>query len=146
MNGVFYHLLKAPTAAGRRILDQIDGFRMYLSVAEKERLNLENPPAHTPQLFEMFLPYALALDVEQQWAEKFADVLAIAGRNAGGYSPKWYSGTAWSSLGVAAFAGSLGSSLSSAISSASTAPGSSSGGGGGGSTGGGGGGGGGGGW
>ncbi len=146
MNGVFYHLLKAPTAAGRRILDQIDGFRMYLSVAEKERLNLENPPAHTPQLFEMFLPYALALDVEQQWAEKFADVLAIAGRNAGGYSPKWYSGTAWSSLGVAAFAGSLGSSLSSAISSASTAPGSSSGGGGGGSSGGGGGGGGGGGW
>ncbi|RJP84568.1 MAG: DUF2207 domain-containing protein [Desulfobacteraceae bacterium] len=147
MNGVFYHLMKAPTAAGRKLLDQIDGFRRYLTVAEKDRLNLENPPQRTPELFEMFLPYALALNVEQEWAEQFEDVLAKAGTGQeGGYSPSWYHGTAWSTLGATGFAASLGSSMSSAISSSSTAPGSSSGGGGGGSSGGGGGGGGGGGW
>ena len=59
MNGVFYHLMKAPTMAGRKILDQIEGFRMYLSVAEKDRLNLQNPPERTPELFEMFLPYEI---------------------------------------------------------------------------------------
>ena len=148
LNGVFYRLLKAPTDAGRKLLDQIDGFRLYLSVAEKDRLNDQNPPNKTPQLFEMFLPYALALNVEQQWAEQFTEVLARAGvGQKGGYSPAWYSGGHdWNSLGAAGFATALGSSMSSAISSAATAPGSSSGGGGGGSSGGGGGGGGGGGW
>ena len=147
MNGVFYHLLKAPTAAGRKLLDQIDGFRLYLTVAEKDRLNSQNPPQKTPQLFEMFLPYALALNVEQQWAEQFTEVLAQAGADrSGGYAPPWYSGTAWNSLGPTGFVSSLGSSMSSAISSSSAAPGSRSGGGGGGSSGGGGGGGGGGGW
>ena len=147
MNGVFYHLLKAPTAAGRKLLDQIDGFRLYLTVAEKDRLNSQNPPQKTPQLFEMFLPYALALNVEQQWAEQFTEVLAQAGADRpGGYAPPWYNGTAWNSLGPTGFVSSLGSSMSSAISSSSAAPGSRSGGGGGGSSGGGGGGGGGGGW
>lgn len=146
LNGIFYHLLKAPTRGGRAILDQIAGFKLYLSVAEKDRLNLENPPERTPQVFEQFLPYALALGVEQKWAEQFADVLARANQGESDYTPTWYSGRAWTTLGVAGFTSSLGSSLSGAISSASTAPGSSSGGGGGGSSGGGGGGGGGGGW
>ncbi len=147
LNGIFYHLLKAPTAAGRVLLDHIDGFRLYLTVAEKDRLNLENPPERTPALFEQFLPYALALNVEQKWAEQFEDVLAEAGAGKrGGYSPAWFRGTSWSTLGAAGFAASVGTSLASAIASSSTAPGSSSGGGGGGSSGGGGGGGGGGGW
>ena len=35
---LFYELIKAPTAAGRPIMDQIDGFAMYLSTAEEDRL------------------------------------------------------------------------------------------------------------
>ena len=150
MNGIFYHLLKAPTMAGRIILDQIEGFKMYLGVAEKDRLNLENPPERTPEIFEKFLPYALALDVEQQWAEQFEDVLAKAGQAGQEYSPSWGTGSGWHNLTATSFASSMGSSFASTISSASTAPGSrsggSGGGGGGGSSGGGGGGGGGGGW
>ncbi|NTU47859.1 MAG: DUF2207 domain-containing protein [Syntrophobacteraceae bacterium] len=130
VNGLFYALLKAPTRAGRFLLDKIEGFRMYLSVAEKDRLNILNPPEKTPELFEKYLPYALALGVEQDWAEQFSDVLAAAKGGEGGYSPVWYSGHSWSHLGGSGFASSLGSSLSSAISSSSTAPGSSSGGGG----------------
>ncbi|MCZ6453557.1 MAG: DUF2207 domain-containing protein [Alphaproteobacteria bacterium] len=148
-NLVFYHLLKAPTRLGRRAMDGIEGFRDYLSVAEKDRMNLLNPPDRTPELFEQFLPYALALGVEQQWSEQFSDVLAQAGSDpaAGGrhYSPRWYSGRSLDS-GFSDFASSLGGGFAGAVSSASTAPGSSSGSGGGGSSGGGGGGGGGGGW
>ena len=145
INFIFYHLMKAPTIYGRRIMDQIEGFKLYLSVAEKQGLAMRNPPEKTPQLFEKFLPYALALDVENQWSEQFADVLAQAGVNSD-YSPSWYTGRNWHRLGAAGMANSLGSSFSSAISSSSSPPGSRSGGGGGGSSGGGGGGGGGGGW
>jgi hypothetical protein len=148
INVIFYHLLKAPTRAGRRVLDAVDGFAVFLSATEKDRLEMMNPPDRTPELFERYLPYALALDLEQAWSEQFSDVLsaAAAERGGAGYSPVWYSGTAFSALSAGAFASSLGSSFSDAISSSSAAPGSSSGGGGGGSSGGGGGGGGGGGW
>lgn len=143
LNLLFYHLLKAPTIPGRSVMDQLEGLKMYLSVAEKDRLNLLNPPKKTPALFEQFLPWALALDVEQEWSEQFSDLLAQAGRD-GGYTPAWYSGHG--SFSSNSLASSLGSSLAASISSSSTAPGSSSGSGGGGSSGGGGGGGGGGGW
>lgn len=145
INALFYHLLKAPTLAGRKLMDEIGGFKLYLSVAEKERLNILNPPEKTPELFEKYLPYALALDVENEWSEQFAEVLAAASKD-GGYRPTWYTGNTWRSWNMAGFASSLGTSLPGAISSSSTAPGSSSGSGGGGSSGGGGGGGGGGGW
>jgi uncharacterized membrane protein len=146
VNIVFYHLLKAPTLLGRKIMDKIDGFRMYLSVAEKDRIYSMQEPDKTPELFEAFLPYALALGVGNKWAEKFSDVLSSIDKDASAYKPGWYSGTSWSTLGAAGFASSLSGSFSSTIASSSTPPGSSSGGGGGGSSGGGGGGGGGGGW
>jgi uncharacterized membrane protein YgcG len=136
----FHHLLKRPTPEGQKLRDQILGFKKYLSVAEADRLGLENPPERTPQLFEKFLPYALALGVEQAWSEQFADVLATASSDPGAGN------SAMPLVLPLAVASSFTSSFSSAISSASTAPGSSSGSGGSGSSGGGGGGGGGGGW
>lgn len=145
INYAFYQWLKAPTLAGRRIYDALAGFRMYLAIAEKDRLNLLNAPQRTPELFEKYLPYALALDVENEWSEQFADVLAKARPDgSASYRPAWYGGSSWRAASYSAFAGSL----AGAISSASSPPGRSSGGGGGGggSSGGGGGGGGGGGW
>ncbi len=143
----FYDLLKAPTRLGRRILDRLEGFELYLSVAEEDRMNFHNPPERTPELFEKFLPYALALGVEQAWSERFAGVLAAASqKGSAGYQPRWYSGRGFHEHGVSGFASNLGSSFSGAIAASSTAPGSSSGSGGGGSSGGGGGGGGGSGW
>jgi hypothetical protein len=78
INYLFYHLLKAPTRAGRGILDVIEGFRDFLSATEKDRMNMMNPPENTPELFEKYLPYALALGVEQQWAEQFSGILLSA--------------------------------------------------------------------
>lgn len=145
VNILFYYLLKTPTRAGRTLLDKIEGFRVFLSATEKDRLNFMNPPEKTPELFEKYLPYALALDVEQKWAEQFSDVLAASTRHGEHYSPAWYSGDLHS-LDPGSFASTLGSALSESVSSSSSASGSSSGSGGGGSSGGGGGGGGGGGW
>ena len=146
VNLLFYVLLKAPTLAGRKLLDRVEGFRLYLNVAEKDELNLRTPPDKTPELFERFLPYALALDVEQLWAERFAEHFINMENTGEAYYPVWYHGRAWSNHRTGSFASSFGESLSSAVAASSTAPGSSSGSGGGGSSGGGGGGGGGGGW
>ena len=136
---IFQHLLKRPTPQGQALRDHISGFREYLSVAEAERLGMENPPERTPELFEKFLPYALALGVEQAWSEKFSDILEAA-------SQRPESPSSYSSLPLAFTSAAMAGALTSAISSASTAPGSSSGSSGGGSSCGGGGGGGGGGW
>ena len=139
-----FHWLQAPTMPGRKTMDQIEGFRQYLGVAEEDRLNALNPPDKTPELFERFLPYAIALDVENRWAKRFASVLAAAGTGAA--VSTWYAGSRdWRNDPVG-FANQLGGALSHTIASASAPPGSSDGGSGGGSSGGGGGGGGGGGW
>jgi uncharacterized membrane protein YgcG len=147
--GIGFPMLKAPSRSGRKIMDEIAGFREYLGVAEEDRLDALNPPDKTPELFEKFLPYAVALDCQNAWAAKFAGVLAAAGATAA--ATAWYVGSRdWSNDPIS-FADHLGSNLSTTIVSSSTAPGSSGGGSsggssGGGSSGGGGGGGGGGGW
>ncbi|MEO5774842.1 MAG: DUF2207 domain-containing protein [Sphingomicrobium sp.] len=137
--------MAAPTREGRRVLDRIAGFKQYLSITEGERLDRMTAPRDTPELFEKYLPYAIALGVENRWADRFSGVLAAAATQ-GQQGFGWYAGhnSPWNDTG--GFVDSVGSSLASTVSSASTAPGSSSGSGGGGSSGGGGGGGGGGGW
>ena len=137
--------IAAPTREGRDVLDRIMGFRQYLSIAEAPRLDRMTAPEDTPELFERYLPHAIALGMENRWADRFHDVLAAASVE-GQRQFGWYSGSSnpWSNPG--GFASRVGSSLASSVSAASTAPGSGSGSGGGGSSGGGGGGGGGGGW
>ncbi len=144
INLAFYFRFKTRTLEGRRLMDQLEGFKVYLAMPEPERLNLQPPSASPPALFEKYLPYALALGVEGKWSEGFAGLLAAARPGGTGYAPDWYEGPGWNHLGPAVFTASLGGAFAGAIASAATAPG--SGGGAGGSSGGGGGGGGGGGW
>lgn len=144
INIIFYWLLKAPTLEGRKLMDEIEGFKMFLEVTEKDRLNLLNPPEKTPELFERYLPYALALDVEQRWAQQFTDVFRRLEESGSNYHPAWYYGNAWSLAHIGAFSNDIGSAFSQAIAASATPPGSKGGGFGG--SGGGGGGGGGGGW
>jgi uncharacterized membrane protein YgcG len=143
---VFLFLLRAPTPAGRLVMDEIEGFRMYLDTAEQFRLDRMRSPELTPEAFEMFLPYAFALGVENNWCDRFASEFPEdidAGKS---YQPHWYAGRNRGLAGLHHLGNDFSSSFSSAISSASSPPGSSSGSSGGGSSGGGGGGGGGGGW
>ena len=143
---IFSIIMKAPTLRGRKVLDEMIGFKDYLEIAEKDELNLRNPPEKTPQLFESYLPFALALGVDQQWSEKFAALLAsIRQPDGSAYHPTWYNGS-WNNSSLTASSSQLSGALNSAVTSSVSPPGSSSGSGGGGFSGGGGGGGGGGGW
>jgi predicted membrane protein DUF2207 len=148
----FHRLLRAPTAEGGRIRDEIDGFRMYLHTAEKDRLERMHPPQLTPAVFEQMLPYAIALDAENQWSKRFEAEANRAGLDREPYMPNWYTGAAFGRLGYSGFVSNLGSSIATASASAAAMPMGgggaigSYGGGGGGFSGGGGGGGGGGGW
>jgi uncharacterized membrane protein YgcG len=143
---LFWNLMQAPTVFGRKRMDEIEGLRMFMEVAEKNRLNMLNPPDKTPQLFEQLLPYAIALNVENAWGKQFNSIIAKAIEN-NEYRPTWYVGNTNSMFQINHLTSNLSSSMSSAVSSTSTPPSSSSSGSsGGGSSGGGGGGGGGGGW
>ena len=142
----FAIIMKRPTLRGRKLLDEIVGFKDYLEIAEKHEMELRNPPEKTPRLFEKYLPFALALGVDQSWAEKFSTVLENAQQPDGKpYSPTWYNGS-WNNANLSRATSGLSSSLNTAVAQSVTPPGSSSGAGGGGFSGGGGGGGGGGGW
>jgi uncharacterized membrane protein len=144
---LFHFLLRTPTAAGRQLLDRIDGFKMFLGATEGDRYFASI--SKTPELFERFLPYAFALDMDRRWAEQFSQVLgAAAGAGSSpqvSYCPSWYLGNDIGLFSAASFAQSFSGSFSSAVSASASPPGSSSGSAGG-SSGGGGGGGGGGGW
>ncbi len=117
--------LRGPTIEGWPLRARIAGFRHYLSVAEEDRLERLNPPEKTAELFEKYLPYAIALKVETRWAKRFAKVLAQAQMDP---EKDWYDGDRQALSRPAAFATAMGAGLVSTIASASTAPGSSGGG------------------
>lgn len=124
--------MEAPTPEGRKVLDHIEGLREYLGTADEgARLEALNPPRKTPQQFERMLPYAIALDVENSWAEKFKDVLAAAAAApaaaAGAVAiSHWYAGKRDWSSDVGNVTSAVSSSLTTAVASSSIAPGTSS--------------------
>ncbi len=149
LNVLFYHLLERPTLKGRGVLDRLEGFRCFLGATEEDRMDRLQPPDRSLELFEAFLPHAIALGVENRWAERFQSLLSSSEAPASD-TIAWYSGRAGGRGGrtLSGITSTLGTSLSSSLSSSSAPPPSrgGSGGGGGGFSGGGGGGGGGGGW
>ena len=102
--------IDAPTREGRAVLDRIAGFKQYLSITERERLDRMHPPQDTPELFERYLPYAIALGVENRWADRFAGVLAAAAAQ-GQQGFGWYAGSSSPWDNPDGFADSVGSSL-----------------------------------
>ncbi|PTW62213.1 putative membrane protein DUF2207 [Breoghania corrubedonensis] len=156
VNVLFYYLMSAPTAHGRAMMDQLEGLKLYLSVAERERLNMNEVPEMSPTRFETLLPYAVALKVEKPWSEAFQNWLtsaAAATTASAAYSPLWYHGHSFAPETFGATMTNTVNAMSQSFTSSLPTPKSSSsgfsgggGGGGGGGAGGGGGGGGGGGW
>ena len=140
---VFGRLVRAPTEEGRKLMNEVEGLKLYLSVAERDELARMSGPDAAPALdekrYEMLLPYAVALEVEDAWTTKFTAAVGVAAAAEATRRIGWYHGGDVSDLGSLSRA--VGSSLTSQIASSATPPGSSSGSGGGGSSGGGGGGG-----
>lgn len=138
---LFGKIMPRRSHAGVEVYEKIQGLKMYMNTAEKERLKMmqsvDRPyaePSKTVDLFEKLLPFAIAVGVEKTWTKQFEGVLKE--------SPEWYGGSNFTTFNTAVFA----SSLSGVNSSFGSSYASSSSSGGGGFSGGGGGGGGGGGW
>lgn len=124
---IVYHT-QSYTREGFEIRDQIAGFKLYLNAAEVERLKYTStPPERTPELYEKYLPYAMALGVEEQWSHSFSPVFKRLENAGTPYHPVWYHGGGFrtSNFSSASFANGLGSSLSSSIN--ASAPGTRSG-------------------
>lgn len=139
---LYTYLIKRPSGEKQALRAQLLGFKMYLSAAEEKQLQHFNPPQITPEIFEKYLPYAIAFKVEKIWGDRFQDMIGKALVDQS-YHPTWYSGSV---MNYGVFSQHMNSSLSNSFRSSSTPPSSSGGSGGGGFSGGGGGGGGGGGW
>ena len=135
-------LIASRTAKGVTALSDAEGLALYMKTAEKERLEMFNPPEETPELFEKLMPYALALDTAETWGNRFEKILEKAQ-----YQPTWYVGPNpyifMYAGGLNSFSSDISNSITSSLPSQTTlsAPGSGSGFGGGGFSGGGGGGG-----
>jgi Predicted membrane protein (DUF2207) len=78
---VFGFFLPARTRVGTQLLAKVLGFREFLVRVEKDQIErLEK----TPELFEKYLPYAMALAVENRWTQTFGNITVPP--------PKWYQG------------------------------------------------------
>jgi uncharacterized membrane protein YgcG len=107
VNVLFFFLMGAPTPLGTRMMDGIYGLRQYMTLAEKDRMNMQGAPEMSPRHFETLLPYAVALGVEKPWTETFDRWLlaAAGGAAAAAYQPSWYHGD---SFGPGSFADTIG--------------------------------------
>jgi uncharacterized membrane protein len=134
---LFSRYMPARTTAGARTVERVLGFEEFLSRVEKE--NYERV-VKTPEMFDRYLPFAMAFGVERKWARAFQDIYR--------QPPTWYVGSNSSAFDLNRFSHSLSDMSGRAQSAMTSAPRSTSSGSGfsGGSSGGGSGGGGGGGW
>jgi uncharacterized membrane protein len=130
---VFAQIMPARTEAGARALEQVLGFEEFLRRVETE--NLKRIIIGHPELFDKYLPYAMAFGVEKQFARAFEGIYTQA--------PQWYVGPSMMNFNVGHFSSSMSHLSTVASTTMSSSPRSSSGSGfgGGGSSGGGGGGG-----
>lgn len=126
---VFGWLMPARTEAGARAREAALGFRRFLERVETPRYRRM---ITSPELFERYLPFAMAFRCEKEWAKAFEDLVTEP--------PDWYRGAPHGMFRAGAFARDLNTLSTAAASTLSSSP-SSSGSGGGGSVGGGGGGG-----
>jgi len=120
---------------GIEMRQKLLGFKMFLSVTEKDRMK-----SLTPEMFEKYLPYAMIFGVEKQWSKVFEGMHVPP--------PEWYgaspvmgaiSGTINATFSPVSFSNSFSSAFTSAFASTRGAGGAGSGGAGGGGGGGGGG-------
>ena len=130
---IFAQIMPARTDAGTRALEQVLGFEEFLRRVEAE--HLKRIIIGHPELFDKYLPYAMAFGVEQQFARAFEGIYTEA--------PRWYVGPSMMNFNVGHFSSSMSHLSTAAGATMSSSPRSSSGSGfgGGGSSGGGGGGG-----
>ena len=121
---VFAQIMPARTVEGARAREATLGFKEFLERVDSDRYK---QMITSPEMFERYLPFAMAFGVGEIWARAFEDIYREP--------PSWYTGGT-GHFSAINFASSIGNMSSAAASSMSSSP-SSSGSGGGGSSGGG---------
>jgi uncharacterized membrane protein YgcG len=91
--GIF---MPARTVQGARTLEQVLGFEEFLRRVESDRFERV---IKTPELFEKYLPFAMALRVDDNWCRAFQDICTTP--------PQWYSTTHPHGFSLHSFGGSL---------------------------------------
>ena len=127
-NIVFFCIMGAPTPIGQKRSAEIAGLKQYLTLAEKDRMNMQGAPEMSPQHFETLLPYAVALGVEKPWSRTFDAWLAtaLATGTAAYVGPSWYHGADFSSGKIGSSLGNMANSLSTSFTASLPTPKSSS--------------------
>lgn len=74
VGSLFIVNFRKPTAKGVGEWAKVEGFELFLTVTEKDRLKFSDAPEKNPKLFSKMLPYAIALKVERQWTEQFKNI------------------------------------------------------------------------
>lgn len=113
--GGFGWQMPARTVRGTRTLRHLLGFEEFLERVESERFARV---VDSPELFEKYLPYAMAFGVEKRWAAAFEGLLDTP--------PDWYRSSHGGRFHTAAFASDLGRMSAATGSTLSSAPRSSS--------------------
>jgi uncharacterized membrane protein len=84
----FGWFMPAHTAEGVRMVENILGFEDFLNHVEADRFNRM---IKTPEMFEKFLPFAMALGVEKNWSKAFQGIYTQPPSwYQGGYGPNFY--------------------------------------------------------
>lgn len=87
---VVWNSIKCYTPRGKKVLDEIEGFKLFLKTDQDYLHFTSTPPTRTPELYEKYLPYAVALDVEEQWTAQFASVFERLKQQGTPYHNHWY--------------------------------------------------------
>ncbi|MCT4654771.1 MAG: DUF2207 domain-containing protein [Cohaesibacter sp.] len=85
-----FELMKAPTEAGQKIIDEVDGLKLFMTVAVAQKVEAMDMPELTPSLYEKLLPYAIALGVDKEWTQNFEKLVFSQLPPDEDYSPNWY--------------------------------------------------------
>jgi uncharacterized membrane protein len=107
----FGWIMPARTVEGARALERVLGFEEFLRRVEGERFERL---VKTPEMFERFLPFAMAFGVERKWAKAFQDIYREP--------PTWYVGTTSGPFDLNGFSSRLGDLSSRASESMSSSP------------------------
>jgi len=83
LNILLLQWMKAPTTEGTQLLTELEGFRLFLKSVECLPMQRQEPPSEPAGLYEKYLPYAVALEVEQLWGDRFVALASTTHENAG---------------------------------------------------------------
>lgn len=75
--------VKAPTQEGGQVLTEIEGFRLFLKSVEQLPMQRTDEPTDHVGVYEKYLPYAVALEVEQAWGDRLVALTSTYHESAG---------------------------------------------------------------